>query len=78
MLSYVVVNAEDMNWTLSDDGTLTISGTEMPDYLYSSSAPYLGLPYSTPWDYQRSNIKKVVIESGMTNIGMKTFLCQHP
>lgn len=73
MLSYVVVNAEDMNWTLSDDGTLTISGTEMPDYLYSSSAPYLGLPYSTPWDYQRSNIKKVVIESGMTNIGMNAF-----
>ena len=62
-----------MNWKLSDDGTLTIFGTEMSDYLYSSSAPYLGLPYSTPWDYQRSKIKKVVIENGMTNIGKNAF-----
>ena len=73
MLSFVVINAEDMHWTLSDDGTLTISGTEMPDYLYSSYASYYGLPYCTPWDYQRSNIKKVVIEKGMTNIGMNAF-----
>ena len=54
----------EITWTLSDDGTLTISGTDMPDY-YSTN--------NLPWFTQRSKIKKVVIKSGVTNIGRAAF-----
>ena len=47
------------------DHTLTISGTgAMTDYSYSSTAP---------WYSERNNITKVVIESGVTSIGMEAF-----
>ena len=54
----------EITWTLSDDGTLTISGTDMPDY---------NSPNNLPWFTQRSKIKKVVIKSGVTNIGRAAF-----
>jgi hypothetical protein len=47
-------------WKLSDDGTLTISGTDMPNYY-------------RPWYSQIDKIKKVIIEEGMTNIGKSAF-----
>ena len=49
-------------WNLSNEGTLTISGTDMPNYytLY-------------PWSSQRDKIENVVIENGMTNIGYAAF-----
>ena len=51
----------DLNWTLSTDGTLTISGKgEMPDY-------------DNPWLEYRSSITAVVIESGVTSIGNNAF-----
>ena len=31
LFSFSAIHAE-IEWTLSDDGTLTISGTDMPDY----------------------------------------------
>ena len=31
MIAFNAIHAE-ITWTLSDDGTLTISGTDMPDY----------------------------------------------
>ncbi|MBR6492788.1 MAG: leucine-rich repeat domain-containing protein [Paludibacteraceae bacterium] len=47
------------------DHTLTISGTgAMTDYSHSSTAP---------WYSERNNITKVVIESGVTSIGMEAF-----
>jgi putative transposon-encoded protein len=53
---------EDLTWTLDEDGTLTISGTgEMNPY------PSLS-PFSLNED-----IKKVVIESGVTSIGRGAF-----
>ena len=48
-------------WTLSDDGTLTISGTgEMTDSEY-------------PWASQRTDVKKVIVEKGITAIGRSAF-----
>ena len=60
LISFNVIHAE-ITWTLSDDGTFTISGTDMPDY------------YAAPWYSQRRKIKKVVIEKGVTNIGNNAF-----
>ena len=53
----------EITWTLSDDGTLTISGTDIPDY-YKYNA--------SPWCYNRE-IKKVVIVDGVTSIGNYAF-----
>ena len=55
--SFTTIHAE-ITWTLSDDGTLTISGTDMPDY-----------NSYCPWYSQRGKIKEVVIENGVMNIG---------
>ena len=57
-----------VTWTLSDDGTLTISGTDMPDYDYLNDI-------LAPWDEKKIN--KVVIENGVTNIGNYAF-CSLP
>ena len=55
-------NEGDLTWTLTADGTLTISGTgAMKDYSYDSPA------------CDNSNIKKVVIEDGVTSIGDSAF-----
>ena len=57
---------DNVTWRLSDDGTLTISGTgKMKDYNdYNNCAP---------WDSVRSQIKSVVIERGVTSIGNYAF-----
>ena len=67
LFSFSAIHAEqsgvsgNINWNLSDDGTLTISGTgNMPDY-YSS--------WDAPWYKYNQKIKTVVIENGVTNIG---------
>ena len=52
----------EITWTLSDDGTLIISGTSMPDYTGGAS-----------WYSQRDKIKKLIIEDGVTNIGNRAF-----
>ena len=52
-----------ITWSLSDDGTLTISGTNMPDYEY----------HGAPWYSKLEKIKKVVINDGVTNIGARAF-----
>ena len=54
------INAE-VTWNLSEDGTLTISGTgDMEDYYYNSR----------PWPI---NIKNVIINNGVTSIGQCAF-----
>lgn len=54
ILSIVSLNVihADITWKLSDDNTLTILGTIMPDY-YSDSNAYS----SAPWYSQREKIK---------------------
>ena len=48
-------------------GTLTISGTgAMQNYSYSNSS-------SAPWDSYKSDIKKLVLNEGVTSIGESAF-----
>ena len=57
------INAE-VTWELSVDGTLTISGT--------------GDIKTMPWNSQRKEIKKIIIENGVTSIGDNAFTsCYH-
>ena len=64
MIGFNAIHAE-ITWTLSDDGTLTISGTDMPDYKNISNY--------APWYSQRTEIKNVIIENGVKNIGGYAF-----
>lgn len=54
-----------VNWSLSDTGVLSISGTgSMSDYSSASDVP---------WYSQRASIKAVTIGYGVTDIGYKVF-----
>ncbi len=64
LCSFSAIHADDdIKWILDDDGTLTITGKNMPDYTLNS----------VPWTSKRDNIKKVVIKDGVTNIGNNAF-----
>ena len=58
MIAFSAILAE-ITWTLSDDGTLTISGT--------------GGIEINPWYSQREKIKKIVIGNEVTSIGSHVF-----
>lgn len=62
MFAYGAIHA-DVTWKISDDGTLTIYGTKMDNYEYNES----------PWHFHLDKIKKVVLEEGITNIGVYAF-----
>ena len=66
LLSMIAFNGihADITWTLSDDGILTISGTDMPNYEYTNNAPWYSLS---------SKIKQIEIENGVTSIGNCAF-----
>ena len=70
LFSFSAIHAE-IEWTLSDDGTLTISGTDMPDYrfVYDKNVGQT----TAPWYSERKKIKKIVIEDGVTSIGDNAF-----
>lgn len=54
-----------VNWSLSDTGVLSITGTgSMSDYSSASDVP---------WYSQRASIKEVIIGYGVTDIGYKVF-----
>jgi len=56
---------DNLTWDLYDNGTLTISGTgAMTDW---------GLSESAPWYSYDNNIKKVIINNGVTSIGNRAF-----
>ena len=55
---------DKLTWSLSDDGTLTISGTERMQNYESYGAPWYGFC---------SQVKTVVIENGVTSIGDYAF-----
>ena len=55
---------ENLNWTISEDGVLTISGTGDMYNMNASEAPW--------WDI-RDTITKIVIEDGVTSIGRDAF-----
>ena len=56
---------ENLTWTLSEDGVLTISGTgQMKDFSWSSY---------TPWYKYRAQIVSISIEAGVSSIGENAF-----
>lgn len=58
------VNGDNITYTLSTDGVLTISGKgEMANYFATAS----------PWDNEKSKITSVIIEGEITNIGSGAF-----
>ena len=58
----------NLTWKLTDDGTLTISGTGSM-YGYTGTGSNV-----SPWDdYRRTEIKSIVIEPGVTSIGNYAF-----
>jgi len=67
LFSFSAIHAEkdgNIDWNLSDDGTLTISGSgKMTDYSYGAA----------PWYKDRAKIKTVVIKDGVTSIGNHAF-----
>jgi hypothetical protein len=64
------VCGDDLRWYLSEDGTLTISGTG-PMYPYAILED--GNEPNTPWHSYRQFIRNVVIESGATTVGEYAF-----
>ena len=58
-------NEDNLTWTLDADGTLTISGEgKMKNYSWSASSPAT---------QKTDNVKKVVIQEGVTSIGNRAF-----
>ena len=57
-------NGGNVKWTLDSDGTLTISGT-------GNMADYQGYP-DVPWADYKSDVKKLIIEDGVTSIAEYT------
>ena len=56
---------ENLSWTLSEAGVLTISGTgEMKNYSEL---------YPAPWYVHRAEIRMIVVEEGVTSIGNRAF-----
>lgn len=60
-------DGKNLSWTLSEDWVLTISGSG--DMKKWSNTAYV------PWRNNRESISSVIIESGVTNIGMISFYC---
>ena len=58
---------DNLTWTLTDDGRLTISGTGAMTNYYSENNS------RAPWDSQRNAITALVIGSGVTSIGVYAF-----
>ncbi len=62
--------SESISWTLDGNGTLTISGEgAIPDF---TTGMFAGAMTYSPF-FQNENIKKVIIEEGITDIGNYTF-----
>ena len=68
------VESDNVTWTLTDDGTLTISGEG--DMAYYDNPSYYMNPNLPPWYDYREDIKRTVIDEGVTSIGHYAF-CEH-
>ena len=56
---------DDLTWMLTQDGTLTISGTGEMEYYHGAD--------TAPWCKNREDIINVVVTSGVTSIGESAF-----
>ena len=66
----------DVTWSLSADGTLTVSGKgDMTSGARKSKLMDKNYDYSFhwPWDKRRNDIRAVVIEEGITSVGSEAF-----
>ncbi|MBQ7299887.1 MAG: leucine-rich repeat protein [Clostridia bacterium] len=67
---------DDLRWILDKDGTLTISGSgKMYDYGFDSEDGTTYSYYVKPWE-SYGDVKKLVIEQGVTSIGYAAFINQ--
>ena len=66
---------QDLTWTLSPDGVLTISGTgSMTDYSSKSTNTTDDTWISTaPWAVHADRIRRLVLEEGVTSVGRYAF-----
>lgn len=65
-------NGDNLTWTLTDDGVLTVSGTgAMKDY-DKTEVSFLGKERA-PWYEYRSEIHVIVLEDGVTRVGAYAF-----
>lgn len=65
---------DNATWSLSDTGVLTISGSgAIRDYIYEGAN--LWPLIKAPWRDYAFEVKKVVINSGITSIGDNAFCC---
>lgn len=71
LFSFSAIHAE-IGWTLSEDSTLTISGTDMPDYKFKYIFSHKDNTIA-PWYRKSGKIKKIVIKEGVTRIGKHAF-----
>ena len=64
-------NGDNLKWVLLNDGTLTISGSgAMADYGFENISSF---DINYPWKSHILEIKKIVIQSGVTRIGNYAF-----
>ena len=63
---YCGANEENLTWVLTDDGTLTISGT-------GEMNAYYGQGIYAPWAGHRHLILSVVLKSGVSSVGYGAF-----
>lgn len=66
---------QDLTWTLSPDGVLTISGTgSMPDYSmkYANTTDYTWIS-TAPWAAHADRIQRLVMEEGVTSASKYAF-----
>lgn len=64
----------DVEWTLDDNGVLTISGNgAMPDYVMRSADNDIEMTVDSPWFDRRLDITSIVIEEGITYAGAWAF-----
>ena len=64
-----VNDGKNVTWELTDDGTLTISGTGAMKNYGKADADTA----DTPWKDYKNDIKKIVIEKEITSIGTNNF-----
>ncbi len=58
---------DKITWTLDTEGTITVSGNgKIPDYSYGNN-------HAAPWDDRKEDIKTLLIEEGITEIGVNAF-----
>ena len=68
----VAGNESSVKWSLSKDGTLTISGSGAMNY-YQDRIVGENRITTAPWGTLYEHIKRVIIKSGVTNVGYEAF-----